>query len=525
MKQINSHFQRFHIETIMYLIIIIIALILLYLVMNNKLNLFQHFSGCPIPDLPLKNVDDNDIYNFNKPLNKDIILLFIHSPNCPYSVNFKENVWDNYFIKPKPDRTYPTINIIDRHGHDGNEKNSDFGFDNMKYVLNSHSLPENYRIHSFFHNKFKEIYYYDLSKYGNSVVKDDIHCIKTIIDQNGEPVDAGRGNIHLYLNELLKDSKKFLKTPSILLFDTYFFRDVTDNIETYFREIDVSKPYKYFTSLATDDKGLTIYENIPTASVKVNSNLIIQINSSYFEEQIGAYLNKRFNIFVSGEDGFITCHKKRDKLSGISNPNYGTDENKKPYIFIFAENICNTNHRQPIDNLHKFVTQEIEGETPYIREDDGTGKLKEWNYGLDNKNIIMLTKDLKKTISLNITSCPTLILQYGNHYEFINNEKLLDGWRDKLTVTEESLDDNTKRWETSDELKAILDKFADYYEKNKPTTAVEKTTSAAEKEQEQTTSAAEQEQKQTTSAAEQEQTTSAAEQQKEQEQQQTTSTS
>ena len=62
MKKINSHFQRFHIETIMYLIIIIIALILLYLVINNKLNLFQHFSGCPVPELPLP---DNEKMNID----------------------------------------------------------------------------------------------------------------------------------------------------------------------------------------------------------------------------------------------------------------------------------------------------------------------------------------------------------------------------------------------------------------------------------------------------------------------------
>ena len=43
MKQIFPNLQRFHIETIMYLIVIIIALVILYLFINNKINLFEGF--------------------------------------------------------------------------------------------------------------------------------------------------------------------------------------------------------------------------------------------------------------------------------------------------------------------------------------------------------------------------------------------------------------------------------------------------------------------------------------------------
>ena len=519
MKKINSHFQRFHIETIMYLIILIIALILLYLVMNNKLNIFQHFSGCPVPELPLPDIEDNDIYKFNKPLNKDISLLFIHSPHCPYSVNFKENVWDNYFIKNKNhDMKNDDDNIVDRHGHGKDkEPNSDFGFDNMKYVLNKDSDPKNYRIHSFFNDKFRSIFYYNLI---NATVDKDapdekIDIIKTIIPlDGGDKGQSNRKKIYDYFNNVLLNTNnlKLLKTPIILLVDRYFFYEIDD--ETTLKSFFKYKSYNY--GIINDyninfDKDI-IGEYTSESNEIINkddsekkSGLLLKIRPDNFEKDIGSYLDLRFKIFQSGEDGIITCHKERNKISGVSNPNYGSDENTKPYIFIFAENKCKNTYGKPIQNLQKFVTQEIDAKTPYIIDDDGAGRLKGWNYGLDKNKISMLTDDFKKSISLNITSCPTFILQYGNHYEFIHNEKLLDGWRDKLTVTEEDVDENTKRWETSGELKEILHNFADYYDTNKPTTAVEQTTSAADKqeqEQEQTTSAAaeqEQEKTQTTS--------------------------
>jgi hypothetical protein len=104
MKQILPSLQRFHIETIMYLIVIIVALVLLYLFMNNKINLFEGFqtgtmlttpaaaaaggasqgnvAGCPVE------VDGIGQYT----------LFFYHNEECPDSNSFKEAIWDKIFI-------------------------------------------------------------------------------------------------------------------------------------------------------------------------------------------------------------------------------------------------------------------------------------------------------------------------------------------------------------------------------------------------------------------------------------------
>ena len=416
-----------------------------------------------------------------------------------------------------------TDDIIDRHGHDKDkEPNSEFGFDNMKYVLNEDSDPENYRIHSFFNDKFRSIFYYNLKNATDDKAAPDkkIDIIKSVLplDAKGGDRKSIREKIYDYFNNILLNTNnlKLLKTPIILLVDNEFFYDLDDadadadadvdadlddaddkpTLESFFKNTSYNYGIRNLGSdenmdnLIFDKKIIGKYTSDSVEIINPNdeekkSSLFLQISPDNFEQAIGSYLNLRFKIFESGEDGFITCHKDRNQLSSIYNPNYGTDKNKKPYIFIFAENNCNNTHKKPIENLHKFVIQEINDDDPYIIDDDGKGILKGWNYGLDKQNIIMLIDDLKKSISLNITSCPTLILQYGNHYEFIHNDTLIDGWRDKLTVKEEIVDENTKRWETSDELKKKLHNFAMYYKNNKPTTAVEQTTSAAEKENEQ----------------------------------------
>ena len=526
MKKINSHFQRFHIETIMYLIILIIALILLYLVMNNKLNIFQHFSGCPIPDLPLPNIEDN-IYKFNKPLGKKLGLLFIHSPNCPYSINFKENVWNHYFIEPKSGRTYPTNNIIDRHGHDESEKNSDFGYDNMKYVLNSTSKPENYRIHSFFNDKFSDISMFNLKDYDNNSGWDGIdehkHLIKFIKDNDGgDNIDSTINIIRTKIGTIINKNKDLLKTPVILLFDVEFFTDTNNTLRD--NNYDKLPDNAYILNKDSDETFITKSDfkkdQLSTTSVynDEDSIIILNIDSNNFESQIGKYLDDRFGIFTSGDNGLISCNKPIDKINKLNNADYGTDLNETPYIFIFAEKECvakydKENNNHPIEYLEDFIRQEISAKNSYL-----DSKLKDWNYGVKSNTILLLKEYFKKSVSLNITSCPTLIVQYGNHYQFINNDKLIDGWRDKLTIVNEKIDDNTTRLESSDELKEILFDFSNYYEQNKPTEQVQTTSVAEEEEEEktQTTSVAEEEEEEKT------QTTSTAEE--EEEKTQTTST-
>ena len=101
MKQIFPKLQRFHIETIMYLIVIIIALVILYLFMNNKINLFEGFqetSGTstqtkqtciPIPTQASCAVDTNPSTTFN--------LIYYHDESDT-SKTFKTKIWDKIFV-------------------------------------------------------------------------------------------------------------------------------------------------------------------------------------------------------------------------------------------------------------------------------------------------------------------------------------------------------------------------------------------------------------------------------------------
>ena len=88
MKKFISKLQRFHIETIMYLIVIIVALVLLYLFMNNKINFFEEFQSCNI-----QNTSTKPKYN----------LILYHNDKCAYSNKFKTNIWDKMFVKVSPD--------------------------------------------------------------------------------------------------------------------------------------------------------------------------------------------------------------------------------------------------------------------------------------------------------------------------------------------------------------------------------------------------------------------------------------
>jgi hypothetical protein len=106
MKQIFPSLQRFHIETIMYLIVIIVALVLLYLFINNKINLFEEFqattttTAAPTTAAPTVNcrayanvsgceTTSDQIGRFN--------LIYFHDAECPYSQAFKTKVWDKIF--------------------------------------------------------------------------------------------------------------------------------------------------------------------------------------------------------------------------------------------------------------------------------------------------------------------------------------------------------------------------------------------------------------------------------------------
>ena len=104
MKQIFPSLQRFHIETIMYLIVIIVALVLLYLFINNKINLFEGFiTTASVPTTTSTDVNCRDYSNVS---GCEIIgeqqgrfnLIYYHDEECPYAQAFKTKVWDKIFI-------------------------------------------------------------------------------------------------------------------------------------------------------------------------------------------------------------------------------------------------------------------------------------------------------------------------------------------------------------------------------------------------------------------------------------------
>ena len=104
MKQIFPSLQRFHIETIMYLIVIIVALVLLYLFINNKINLFEGFiTTASTPTTTSTDVNCRDYSNVS---GCEIIgeqqgrfnLIYYHDEECPYAQAFKTKVWDKIFI-------------------------------------------------------------------------------------------------------------------------------------------------------------------------------------------------------------------------------------------------------------------------------------------------------------------------------------------------------------------------------------------------------------------------------------------
>lgn len=90
MKKILSNLQRFHIETIMYLIVIIVALVLLYLFMNNKINFFESFQT---------EIDGCEILSNDYKKSSQFTLIYYHDDECIKSKEFKSKVWDKLFIE------------------------------------------------------------------------------------------------------------------------------------------------------------------------------------------------------------------------------------------------------------------------------------------------------------------------------------------------------------------------------------------------------------------------------------------
>ena len=115
MKQNFPSLQRFHIETIMYLIVIIVALVLLYLFINNKINLFEGFqtTNATPSTTPSTNVNCRDYSNVS---GCEIIgdqagrfnLIYYHDEECPYAQSFKTKVWDKIFILVEPSGEFNT---------------------------------------------------------------------------------------------------------------------------------------------------------------------------------------------------------------------------------------------------------------------------------------------------------------------------------------------------------------------------------------------------------------------------------
>jgi hypothetical protein len=143
MKQIFPSLQRFHIETIMYLIVIIVALILLYLFINNKINLFEGFqatTAAPTTAAPSVNcrsysnvsgceTTSDQIGRFN--------LIYFHDAECPYSQEFKTKVWDKIFKSGESELNDPGFDtVVNTIIQDQNE----FVFNTMKGLVGEENI-------------------------------------------------------------------------------------------------------------------------------------------------------------------------------------------------------------------------------------------------------------------------------------------------------------------------------------------------------------------------------------------------
>jgi hypothetical protein len=150
MKQIFPNLQRFHIETIMYLIVIIVALVLLYLFMNNKINLFEDFQVGGNDVIGCFSTNEN-VGSFN--------LIYYHDETCHYSKSFIDKIWNVLFIKTSKtnSKQYTKTDC-------GDSKNEKLKCDNPNKVKLSPKISGSYYdrgyyyIHPYFERWFKNIF-------------------------------------------------------------------------------------------------------------------------------------------------------------------------------------------------------------------------------------------------------------------------------------------------------------------------------------------------------------------------------